>query len=99
MKKTIIIAIVATILALFAVKATALPKVTVLDMGCGNTPAYIEKIVKENNLELDNNTPISKKLGNFVHLFKHGTFVVEEDEEKMLISVYQGKVIFGKSLK
>ena len=98
MRKTIIIAIVATILALAAVKATALPKVTVLDIQCGNTPEYIEKIVKDNNLKLDN-TPISRKLGNFVHLFKHGTFVVEEDEEKMLISVYQGKVIFGKSLK
>lgn len=99
MKKIITITILTTILALAAVKATALPKVTVLDIGCGNTPEYVEKIVKDNNLELDSNTPISKKLGNFVHLFKQGTFVVEEDGEKMLISVYQGKVIFGKSLK
>lgn len=95
MKK--LIAIIAV--AFCMITLSAFPKVTVLDIGCGNTPEYIEKVVKDNNLELDNNTPISKKLGNYVHLFKYGTFVVEEDEEKMLISVYQGKVIFGKSLK
>jgi len=95
MKK--LISVLAVVFTMFTL--SAFPKVTVLDIGCGNTPEYIEKVVKDNNLELDNNTLISKKLSNYVHLFKQGTFVVEEDEEKMLISVYQGKVIFGKRLK
>lgn len=95
MKK--LISVLAVLFTMFTL--SAFPKVTVLDIRCGNTPEYIEKVVKDNNLELDNNTLISKKLSNYIHLFKQGTFVVEEDEEKMLISVYQGKVIFGKSLK
>lgn len=95
MRKLITITILATILAFTAVKATALPKVTVLDIGCGNTPEYAEKILKSNNLEYANDKLISQDLSKYVGMFKRGTFLIEENDEKALVSVYNGKPIFG----
>lgn len=95
MRKLITITILATILALAAVKATALPKVTVLDIGCGNTPEYVEKTLKSNNLEYADDKHISQDLTKYVGMFKQGTFLLEENDEKALISIYNGKPIFG----
>lgn len=95
MKKTMIIAIIATILALAAVKATALPRITMIDYNCGNTPEYIEKTLKSNSLEYANERRISKELSKYIGMFNFGTFLIEENDEKALISIYKGKPIFG----
>lgn len=92
MKKIITIAILATIL---AVKATALPKITMIDYNCGNMPEYIEKTFKSNNLEYANDRRISKELSKYIGMFNFGTFLIEENDEKALVSIYNGKCILG----
>ena len=99
MKKIITIAIIATILALAVVKANALPKVTVLDIGCGNTPEYVENTLKSNNLEYADDQRISKELSKYIGMFKFGTFLIEENDEKAIISIFNGKPIFGARVR
>lgn len=96
MKK--IIAIAATIMALAVIKATALPKVTMLDFNCGNTTEYIEKITEENNLEVLKGE-LPKDLTKYVSHFNRGTFLLEENGNKLLCSFYNGKCILGVKVR
>lgn len=98
MKKTMIIAIIATILALAAVKATALPRITMIDYNCGNTPEYIEKITEENNLTILNGK-LPEELTKYIGHFNRGTFILEENGEKLLCSFYNGKCILGAKVE
>ena len=98
MNKTMIIAVIATILALAAVKATALPQITMIDYNCGNTKEYIERITEENNLTILNGK-LPKELTKYIGHFNKGTFILEENGEKLLCSFYNGKLILALNVK
>lgn len=99
MKKIFITTSIIIVMALTAIKATALPKVTMIDYTPGNTPEYIEKTFKSNNLEYADDRRISKELSKYIGMFNFGTFLIEENDEKALVSIYKGKPIFGARVK
>lgn len=93
MKK--LITIIAMMFAMFTLAAN--PKVTILDAGCGNTIEYVNRILTNNNLT-KSDAPITNKTTVYVNLFKQGTFLIENDGEVALVSVYNGKPIYGTSV-
>lgn len=93
MKK--LITILAVLLAMFTL--AAYPKVTILDVGCGNTTEYINKILTNNDL-VKSGVLMTDKTAKYVNMFKQGTFLIENDGEVALISVYQGRPIYGSSV-
>ncbi len=94
MKKTLL-----TLIMLITVLFTlaAYPKVTILDVGCGNTTEYINKILTNNNL-VKSGVLMTDKTAKYVSMFKQGTFLIENEGEVALISVYQGRPIYGSSV-
>ena len=99
MKKIFITAPIIIVMALTAIEAAALPKVTMIDYNCGNTPKYIEKTLKSNNLEYADERLFSKELLKYIGMFNFDTFLIEENDEKALVSIYKGKPIFGARVK
>ena len=88
-----------TVLAMLCVMFTlaAYPKVTILDAGCGNTPEYINKVLTNNDLTLVS-LPMTDKTAKYIGMFKQGTFLIENEGQAALISVYQGRPIYGSSV-
>lgn len=74
-----------------------LPKVTILDTNSGNTSEYINKIITNNDLILYS-APITNKITRYVGLFKQGTFLIENEGQAALISIYNGRPIYGYSV-
>jgi hypothetical protein len=95
MKMKKLIMIIAIMFAMFTLSAT--PKFTLLDYNAGNTPEYVNKILKDNDLERFS-VPFTDKIGNYVRLFSHGTWLIEEDGQAAVISIYKGKPIYGTSV-
>lgn len=93
----ILIMLIAAAFATF--KATALPKITMIDYNCGNSSEYVENTLKLNNLEYADDRCISKELSKYIGMFKFGTFLIEENDEKALISIFNGKPIFGARVR
>lgn len=93
MKK--LITIVAVLFAMFALAAN--PKVTILDVGCGNTTEYVNKILANNDL-IKSDTPMTDKTSKYVNMFKQGTFLIENEDEAVLVSIYNGRPIYGSSV-
>lgn len=90
-----LITIVAVLFAMFALSAN--PKVTILDVGCGNTTEYVNKILTNNDL-IKSNEQMTDKTAKYVNMFKQGTFLIENDGEAALISIYNGKPIYGSAV-
>jgi hypothetical protein len=42
--------------------------------------------------------PITNNIGKYVSMFNHGTWLIENDGELALVSIYKGKPIFGSSV-
>lgn len=93
MKKIIII--LALLFAMFTLAAN--PKVTILDTECGNITEYVDSILANNNLRKAD-APMTNKTAKYVYMFKHGTFLIENDGEAALVSIYNGKPIYGTSV-
>ena len=93
MKK--LITILAVLFAMFALSAN--PKVTILDVGCGNTTEYVNKILANNDL-IKSDTPMTDKTSKYVNMFKQGTFLIENEDEAALVSIYNGRPIYGSSV-
>lgn len=97
MKKIIATAIIIALVTIS--NATALPKVTMVDYNCGNTPDYIEGITTKLNVEIDKSKPISKEMSKYFGMFNWGTWILEENGESILISLYKGKIILRQPIK
>lgn len=93
MKKLIIICLVFCMM--FGLSAN--PKVTILDVNCGNKTEYISNILTNSNLTLSS-APMTDKTAKYVNMFKYGTFLIENDGETALVSVYNGRPIYGSSV-
>ena len=93
MKK--LITIVAMMFAMFTLAAN--PKFTMLDTTASNNPKYINKVIADNNLERFS-LPITDKIANYVNLLKQGTWLIENDGEAAVISVFNGKPVYGTSV-
>lgn len=91
-----IITILIMLFAMFALSAN--PKVTILDVGCGNTPEYVNRIVEDNDLTLVS-LPITDKIAKYINMFKQGTFLIENEDEAALVSIYNGRPIYGSSVE
>lgn len=81
--------------AMFALSAT--PKFTLLDTIASNDPKYINKVIADNNLERFS-LPITDKTVNCINLLKQGTWLIENDYEAAVVSVYNGKPVYGTSV-
>lgn len=93
MKK--IITIISLLFVMFTLSAN--PKVTILDVGCGNVPEYINKVLTNNDLTLVS-LPMTDKTAKYIGMFKQGTFLIENEGQAALISIYNGKLIYGSSV-
>lgn len=93
MKKLIIIGLIFCMM--FGLFAN--PKVTILDVNCGNTKEYIDNILTSNNLKLSS-TLMTDKTAKYVNMFKYGTILIENEDEAALVSIYKGKPIYGASV-
>jgi hypothetical protein len=60
-------------------------------------PEYVNKILKDNNLERVS-LPITNKITKYVGHFNGGTWLIEEDGQAAVVSIYKGKPIFGTSV-
>lgn len=90
-----LIMIIAIMFAMFTLSAT--PKFTLLDYNAGNTPEYVNKILKDNNLERLS-LPITDKITKYVgHLYR-GTWLIEDGIELALVSVCEGQTIYSISV-
>lgn len=90
-----LITIIAMMFAMFTLAAQ--PKVTILDTNCGNTKEYVNKILTDNNLT-KSNAVLTGKILKYVNMFKQGTFLIENEGEAAIISVFNGKTIHGSSV-
>lgn len=93
MKK--MIAIVTILFVMFTLAAN--PKVTILDVGCGNTTEYVNKILTNNDLT-KSDVPMTDKTSTYINMFKQGTFLIENDGEAAVVSIYNGRPIYGSSV-
>lgn len=93
MKKLILI--VAMLFAMFTLAAN--PKVTILDVGCGNTTEYVNKVLTNNDLA-KSDAPMTDKTSKYVNMFKQGTFLIENDGEAAVVSIYNGRPIYGSAV-
>lgn len=89
MKK--LITIIALLFAMFTLSAT--PKFTMLDYNAGNTPEYIAKFV-----ELDTTKKIIPEHSKYMYHLRLGTWLIENEGQAAVISVYKGKPIYGTSV-
>lgn len=90
-----LITIIAMMFAMFALSAT--PKFTLLDTTSSNQHEYINKVIKDNNLERFS-LPITAKTASYASLLQHGIWLIENNGELALISVYKGKPNYGTSV-
>lgn len=82
-----IITIIAVLFTMFTL--SALPKYTMLDYNCGNTPEYTAKFV-----ELDTTKKVSKEHSKYLYPLRSGTWLIEfDDGQKLYVSVYNEKII------
>lgn len=93
MKKLVIIGLVFCMM--FGLSAN--PKVTILDVNCGDTKEYIDNILTNNNLKLSS-TYMTNKTAKYINMFKFGTFLIENEDEAALVSIYKGRLIYGASV-
>lgn len=93
MKK--IITIIAVMFTMFALSAN--PRFTLLDVKATNDPKYVNKLLADNDLERFS-LPITDKTGRYVNLLKHGTWLIENNDELAFVSVLNGKPIYGTSV-
>lgn len=88
-----------TLTMLFAMfTLVANPKVTVLDVRCGNTTEYVNKILTNNHLT-KSDVPMTNKTSKYIGMFKQGTFLIENDGETAVVSIYNGKPIYGSAVE
>ena len=87
--------IIAMMFAMFTLSAT--PKFTLLDTMASNDHKYINKVIKDNNLERFS-LPITDKTANYIGLLQNGTWLIENGSEAAVISVFKGKPIYGTSV-
>lgn len=90
-----LITIVAMMFAMFTLAAN--PKFTLLDSNATSDPKHFNKIVKDNDLELFS-VPFTDKIANCVNLLRQGTWLIENEGQAAVISVYKGKPIYGTSV-
>ena len=89
------ITIIAILFTMFTLSAT--PKFTMLDYNAGNTKEYVNKILKDNNLERLS-LPILYKMEKNIGMLCQGTWLIEDGIELALVSVYKGQPIYGISV-